>query len=134
MVKIKFTSVKKKTRKQLIKKLDQVFSEYIRKRNANEQGMVECFTCGSVKHWKSIDAGHFMSRSKYSTRWDDKNVQVQCKACNVFKHGEQFKFSLKLDQVYGKGTAEELMIKSNNLQKISNFELESLIEEYSSFS
>ena len=37
----------------LKKKLDVLFSQYIRRRNADHLGRVKCFTCGVEKHWKS---------------------------------------------------------------------------------
>ena len=36
----------------LKKKLDKVFSEYIRRRNADHLGFITCFTCGVKRHWK----------------------------------------------------------------------------------
>ena len=80
-----------------VKKLDAIFSKYIRRRFA-ENDISECYTCGKKDHWKNLQCGHFMSRRFYSTRWDDKNCQVQCKGCNVFRYGEQFKFSVHLDK------------------------------------
>ena len=68
----------------LKKKLDVLFSQYIRRRNADHLGRVKCFTCGVEKHWKEQQAGHFQSRSHHSTRWDEVNVQVQCPKCNLF--------------------------------------------------
>ena len=67
----------------LKKKLDKVFSEFIRRRNADHLGFINCFTCGVKKHWKEQQAGHFQSRSHHSTRWDEVNVQVQCIKCNI---------------------------------------------------
>ena len=95
----------------LKKKLDKVFSEFIRRRNADHLGFINCFTCGVKKHWKEQQAGHFQSRSHHSTRWDEVNVQVQCVKCNMFRQGEQYKFGLYLDERYGKGTAKELDTK-----------------------
>jgi hypothetical protein len=56
---------------------------------------------------RKLQNGHFMSRANYSTRWDEDNCQVQCMGCNVFKQGEQYKYSLYL----GNKLAEELYIK-----------------------
>ena len=69
----------------LKKKLDVLFSQYIRRRNADHLGRVKCFTCGVEKHWKEQQAGHFQSRSHHSTRWDEVNVQVQCVKCNMYR-------------------------------------------------
>lgn len=70
-----------------------------------------------------------MSRKHYATRWDEDNCQVQCKSCNVFKYGEQFKFGVHLNQIKD-GLADELLAKSIEVKKFSNPELLELIEYY----
>ncbi len=117
---------RKPTRKGLIKKLDTVFSHYIRLRNANGNGYVECVTCGKQDHWKSMDCGHFMSRKYMSTRWHEDNCQVQCKSCNVFRYGEQYKYSLWL----GQEKAEELYMLSKKTLKLMEYDLLDLINIY----
>jgi len=116
---------KKPSRSHLVKKLDTVFSQYIRRRYAKND-IAECVTCGKKDHWKKMDAGHFMSRKHYSTRWHEDNVQVQCKSCNLYNQGEQYKYSIFL----GDDKSEELYMMSKQTVKISNFELEELIELY----
>ena len=125
-------SNKKVSRSKLVKKLDTVFSQYIRLKNSVD-GKATCFTCGKVDEWKKLQNGHFQSRKHYSTRWDEINCQVQCAGCNVFKYGEQYKFSVNLDAKYGKGTAERLHIKAQQIIKISNIELEEMIKNYKYF-
>ena len=122
----------KKTVSKLKKELDKWFSLYIRLREANEYGMVQCFTSGRVYHYKKIHAGHFMSRRHLSTRWCETNVQPQSAADNLFGQGEQFKFGLNLDGKYGEGTAEELQYKSRTTLKISRIEYEEKISYYKS--
>lgn len=122
--------MKKRKRSAVVKELDRVFSQYIRLRAANLDGFCECITCGNVRHWKQMQAGHFMSRRKYSTRWDEMNVQVQDDACNRWRQGEQYKFALWLDNEYGEGTADELVAKSNQIVKFTDSELEEMIEHY----
>jgi hypothetical protein len=56
-----------------------------------------------------------LCQDNLSTRYDEQNCQVQCVGCNMFKFGEQFKFSLALDSKYGKGTAEDLLHKSRQI-------------------
>ena len=77
-----------------------------------------------------MDAGHFMGRAALSTRWDERNVQFQCKKCNGFKSGEQYKYSKKLDEVYGDGTSEELYVLSKQLQRWSDAELDQAARHY----
>ena len=114
----------------LKQKLDKLFSEYIRRRYANHEGTVSCFTCGVVKHWKQQQAGHFQSRSHHSTRWDEKNVQVQCVKCNMYRQGEQYKFGMYLDQTYGHGTAQELEQRAKTIVKLNRVDYEESIELY----
>jgi len=118
---------KKPSRSKLVKNLDTVFSKYIRISNADKIGYCTCVTCGVVKHWKEIQAGHFMSRKHYSTRWDETNVKPQCIGCNMFKQGEQYKYSLFL----GKDVSEVLYLKSKETVKFTNYELEEMIKDYS---
>ena len=122
--------MRKKSRKNLVKRLDQVFSLYIRLREADNE-MVKCFTCDKVSHYKKhMQCGHFQSRKKYSTRWDATNCQVQCYGCNVMQQGRQYQFGLNLDKKYGEGTAEKLLIKSHKTIKYTNEDLEELIIFY----
>ena len=120
---------KKPTRSKLVKKLDVVFSQYIRLSNSNSRGYCKCVTCGKEGHWKNggIQAGHFMSRKHYSTRWDERNVKPQCVSCNMFRSGEQYKFS----QYLGNNLSEELQMKSNIITKFTSDELQDMIDSYS---
>jgi len=120
---------KKLSKGKLVKKLDAVFSEYVRKSNADSNGICTCVTCDRQFYWKQIQAGHFMSRKHYSTRWDLENVKPQCPKCNVFNQGEQYKYSLYL----GKETAEKLLAKSRQIQKFTYDDIETLINQYKSY-
>lgn len=120
-------TAKKPTRSKLIKKLDVVFSQWTRLSNADKNGFCTCCTCGRKFHHKEIQAGHFMSRKHYSTRWDERNVKPQCKKCNMFSQGEQYKYSIFL----GKELANELYLKSKEVVKFSSNEIEEMIADYS---
>ena len=45
--------MKKLTRSKLIKKLDSVFSKYIRRKDAIDE-VAKCVTCGVERHWKEL--------------------------------------------------------------------------------
>jgi hypothetical protein len=121
-------TAKKPTRSKLVKKLDVIFSQFIRLKYSDKHGMTKCFTCDKRDHYKSMQCGHFMSRKHYSTRWDENNVRVQCPGCNVFQYGKQYEFGLKL----GQQLAEEMYIKSKQIIKFTNDELVEMINHYSS--
>ena len=118
---------KKPTRSKVVKKLDVVFSQYIRLSNADKNGICTCVTCGKKYHWKQIQAGHFMSRKHYSTRWVEDNVKPQCYGCNVMQQGQQYKFSKYL----GNNLSEQLYSKSKEVVKFTTDELQDKITYYS---
>lgn len=120
---------RKVSRKNLIKKLDTVFSLYIRRRHAKND-IAQCYTCGKKDHYKKLQNGHFMSRKSYATRWDETNCQVQCVKCNMFEQGMSYVFGLNLNKQFGEGTAEALLKKSKEILKLSNDEVVSLITKY----
>ena len=120
-----------KTISKLKKELDKWFSLYIRLRDATDEGMVQCFTCGKVSHYKSgMQNGHFQSRKHLATRWSETNCQVQCVGCNMFKAGEQYKFSIALESKYGGGTAEYLEHTARTIMKVSRIDYEEKISYY----
>ena len=117
----------------LKKELDKWFSLFIRLRDATDEGLCQCFTCGKVGHYKRMQNGHFQSRRFMATRYsEDGNCEVQCVACNMFRGGEQYKFSLNLDAKYGAGTAEELEFLSRMVVKFTRVDYEDNIRYYKS--
>jgi hypothetical protein len=117
--------MKAKTKSQLVKDLDAVFSKYIRYSNA-KNGYCTCITCDREYEVKKIHCGHFISRQYMSTRWDERNVAPQCYGCNVMQQGKQFEFSLKI----GKELSEELYLLSKQTKKWSLDEIKDMIEQY----
>ena len=112
-------------RSTLVKNLDTVFSQYIRLRYAKNE-IAECVTCGKKDHYKKLQCGHFQSRRHYSTRWDENNVGVQCYGCNISNQGQQFLFAKHL----GLELAEEMVLKSKQIVKFSDNDLQDMIQHY----
>lgn len=92
-----------------IHKLDKIFSEFIRLRDSNRQGICFCITCNRVFNWRDGDAGHYIQRDRIATRFDEKNVNAQCKYCNRFRSGEQYLHGKNIDKKFGEGTADRLL-------------------------
>ena len=119
----------KKSRKNLIVALDRVFSKYIRTKYLRDN-FVECVTCNRKYPINKIQAGHFMSRKHYSTRWDEENVFPQCYGCNVMQQGQQYLFSKFIDEKFGEGYSDVLLFKSRETVKFADYELEEMIQDY----
>lgn len=74
----------KKTRKPAdpAKKLDKVFSAYIRLRDVMPNGCFRCISCGQIKRFEQGDCGHYHSRANMATRWEPDNCHMECRSCN----------------------------------------------------
>lgn len=124
------TKLKKKSKSQLTKKLDSVYSKYIRNKYAKD-GYVTCVTCGKSDEVNNMQNGHYVSRSYYATRWLDKNCHPQCYRCNVALHGNYIQYTLFMMSTYGKEVVEELSIASKATPNFSKAELWEMIQHYS---
>ena len=63
----------KPSRSKIVKKLDAIFSQYIRLKDADHNGDVTCFTCGKVSHYKKgMQCGHFQVKKTLCNKMDGK--------------------------------------------------------------
>jgi hypothetical protein len=92
----------------LVKVLDREYSLWLRMSAADDQGIVRCVTCGTLRHWKEITVGHYVSRARISVRWDSRNVGPQCVKCNSYAGGEQFLMRKHLVAVHGEKAVEAM--------------------------
>lgn len=88
------------------------FSEFIRLRDSDAYGRAQCITCQRSGHWRTMDAGHFITRAKESTLFDERNVSCQCKGCNRFQGGKFFEHEQAIDRKFGPGTAQAIKDKA----------------------
>lgn len=116
----------------LIKKLDEVFSKYIRQKYAGPTGRVACFTCGNTYHWKEIHCGHFIRRDCMPARWSEVNCKPQCEHCNCDLEGNLGMFELKLKYELHHGEFKALESLRHQLAKFARYELEEMIDKYNS--
>ncbi len=114
----------------LIEKLDRIFSQYIRRRDSDYAGFVQCCTCGKFVFWKKSDAGHYHNRRHMGIRWDETNVHAQCRTCNRFDEGEKDLYKEFIICKYGQETIDLLLMKKKLGIKWHKFELEAMIALY----
>jgi hypothetical protein len=114
----------------LTKKLDRIFSVYVRLSGVKKEHSAQCFTCDKVLHWREIQCGHFQSRRFYSTRFHVLNCKPQCYACNIGLSGNQYIFGVNLDKLHGEGTAESMVRASREVKKFTSAEMMELITMY----
>lgn len=118
---------KKKTVKQHKDRIDRVFHEWIRRRDVdNNTGMGICVTCKKKLAYKGSNAGHFRGRQHMATRWDERNVNLQCVPCNNWGGGEAYLYSLHL----GEELSNELLRLSRTVKKFTDSEYLELYDYY----
>ena len=111
-------------------KLDRVFSEWVRRRTAGEGGTVRCVACGVLKHWKDMHAGHFVSRKSTATRYDERNVNPECPACNTFSEDHLIGYTIWMQENHGDMVIAELWAKKHQPVKMTRADYESLLTTY----
>lgn len=111
-------------------KLWKIFSEWIRLRDSDRNGICRCFTCGFTAHYKKFDAGHGIGRQHKSTKFDERNVHAQCGRCNRFEQGNQAIYKEEVEKRYGEGTWQKLYIKSKQVCKRGQAEIDVMTAYY----
>jgi hypothetical protein len=108
---------------------DAMFSQVIRLSHADEKGMVECYTCGAIQHWKQMQCGHFIPRIHMLTRFSEDNCKPQCKMCNEGKDGNLVAFAEHLNHDRS-GAVEMLEEQARNIYHYEVDELKAMIGNY----
>lgn len=113
-------------------RLWKVFSEFIRRRDADENGLCACISCGRIAHWKQMDAGHFIGKGvSLFLKYDERNVNAQCGRCNL-NEGNYAGYREGMIKKYGLEVVEELEAKKKYPAGFTAQGLEMRFKEYKS--
>jgi hypothetical protein len=121
-----------KSKKQKLKdKAWKLFSEWIRRRDADLDGYVSCVTCKKRAQWKGdgMQAGHFISGRTLSLLFDHRNCHTQCYGCNVGRNGSYVEYFIYMEERYGRKVIDELRRLKYQSKKYGIGDYERLIEE-----
>lgn len=111
-----------------IKAADRVFSKFIRLRDCRG-GYGYCCSCGKIITYETCDAGHFVNRRWMMTRYDERNVNAQCRSCNRFDEGNNVGYVRFIQRKYGDDVVD-LLISMKKNYSWSDFELRLMIEDW----
>jgi len=120
---------KKATLSSLKKKAWKLFSEWIRRKDADEGGTVECYTSGKLMHWKEAHAGHAIPGRHNAVLFDADIVKPQSPVDNIWKGGQYHIFATKLIKEHGLEWWERKLVESRRVVKYTAADLEDLIED-----
>ena len=108
-----------------------VFSRYIRLRDADEHGNCTCVTCGTVKYWSEMQAGHGIGGRGNDVIFDEHIVYAQCDKCNIWNRGEYGKYAILLIKKFGLEWCEKRVDRSRRTHKLGKAALQEIYEHYS---
>lgn len=118
----------------LKKKAWKLCSEYIRRKYADQYGMVECVSCAppkTRKHWKEMQAGHFVPRGRGNACYFlEENIHPQCFKCNINLGGNPAGYAKYIVEMYGVEKINELELEARKTVKFSVKDLELMIEDF----
>ncbi len=122
----------KSERSRLIKKLDRLFSIYIRSRDGKynpetKEYIGACFTCGRLAN---LQAGHFIPRTHMQFRFNERNVNGQCLHCNWTLEGNISVYRDKLTVLHGKQFVMMLEAEKHKPYKLPISDIKVLIDYY----
>lgn len=116
------------------KKLDRQYSIFIRMRDALETtGTLtdaECITCKRKFPIKKMHCGHWITRGRKATRWEETNTHAQCVSCNTFYEGEKQMYQDELEQMYGQEEVDRLKKLQYTTAKFTVSDLEEKYDYY----
>lgn len=124
------SNMKAKTKTYWKKKAWKAFSEYIRQRYAPDDGMVVCYTCGKVDHWKKMQAGHAIGGRNNAVLFNEDLVRPQCVGCNVFGRGKYAIFTRKLIDELGMEKYDQLVTESQKLVQYKSSDYMEIEDKY----
>lgn len=113
-----------------IKRLDKVFSEFIRLRDCDDNGMIKCYCCGKYLPWRESNNMHFIPRQHIPLRFSEVNCHAGCVHCNKYMNGNIEEYVIHLKKDYGSDIVERLAVAKYQTANLSIPELKLLINHY----
>lgn len=107
-----------------------LFSEYVRRKYADANGLARCYTSGVVAHWRELQCGHAIGGRHNAVLFDEEICRPQSVSENVFKRGNYPVFITKLIQENGLDWWQKKLADSRQIVKLTRADLEEIIAHY----
>lgn len=106
-------------------KLDSITSKLVRKLYPNI-----CPHCSVELNNLNSNCGHFVSRTKQSTRYSLKNLVAIDRHCNFYRPEHVYTLGKTLNSLWGEGTADEQILLGNKQVKFSDYDRKNIYNIY----
>lgn len=136
-------ATKEKTKSDYLKIADILFGAYIKRRDSDSQGNVNCVCCGGTFNIKDktnegdmvVQNLHFVSRGTYSLRFNEINCHAGCTHCNLNMHLEADGLAFKrykrfLIDAVGEEEVKQMEEEKYKIHKLSESDLKTIIDKY----
>lgn len=120
----------RRTTPNYVSDMDKVFQYYVRLRDAMPGGYTKCISCGKIKPFDQMQAGHFFGRASFSTRWSEDNVHSECIWDNCYNGEHLLGYRDNLIKKIGQQRFNFLAVQRNKVKKWSDFEIQAMIVHY----
>lgn len=111
--------MKRKPKSMFISKMDSLVSRIVRERDKF------CVTCGTSEN---LTCSHWIPRRFFGSRWDLRNCNAQCFACNVAHSNDAVgtpigeAYGVYMREHYGSGVMVELLYSKPKKVRVYEFE------------
>jgi len=109
------------TVKSLKQEVWDLFSEWVRRSEADENGYCKCVTCGRRDHWKKFQSGHYIHGTLFLI---PELVHPQCPVCNGFRAGMAIEYKEWMIKKYGEAAVNRFTLLAKQQHKFTVFELQ----------
>ena len=121
---------KRRTEPNYVADMDKVFQFYIRLRDVMPGGYGRCISCGKIKPFDHLQAGHFFGRAHFSTRWHEDNVNAECEWDNCWNGEHLLTYKENLIKKIGIQRFKLLELTKNQTRKWTAVEIKIMIKYY----
>jgi hypothetical protein len=104
-----------------------LFSEWVRRSEADKDGYCICVTCGRRDKYTNFQAGHFIHGTSFLI---PDLVHPQCPQCNGFKAGMAIEYKEWMLKKYGQAHLDKLEYQAKKPTKLSLFDLQTYKKLY----
>lgn len=122
------------------------FSKFIRLRDSDKNGIGRCISCNKIIEVWRMDgkgeihfnplahAGHYIGREAIfaGTKYDERNVNLQCASCNTYHEGNKSAYALALQRKYGPDILQILEVRKRGRMQKTRYAVTALTEYYKS--
>ena len=132
------TTEKKEKKKEKVKKVKQTRASLITQGKLDQMTSwlvrtlypPNCPHCGAYLDSSNSNCGHFVSRTKQSTRFSLKNMVAVDRSCNFYRPEHAYSIGKYLNQFWGPNTADQQIIIGNKKLKLNSTDREKIYKVF----